>query len=88
MEYEDKHYLLLARSSDGYIHQKVSVFCGLDKAVTFTTLMMASSPRLVRGEIIDGNRTHVGDFSVKPCLYIYRDQMGEYSTEKTEKRPQ
>lgn len=81
MEYENKHYLLLARSSDGYIHQKVSVFCGLDKAVTFTRFMMASSPRLVRGEIIDGNRTHIGDFSVGPCLFIYRDENGEYSTE-------
>lgn len=78
---ENKNYLLLARSGDGYIHEKVAVNCTLDMAINTTKLIMQSSPRLVRGEVIDGNRTHVGDFSVKPCVYIKRNAEGVFTEE-------
>lgn len=81
---EGNNYLLLARSADGYIHEKVAVKCSLDNALYMIKFVMESSPRLVRGEIIEGNRTHMGDFSIKPCMFIYRD--GEAYTEQTERR--
>ena len=78
---ENKNYLLVARSRDGYIHEKVNVFCQAEEAVQIIKSIMNTSPRLVRGEIINGNRTHIGDFSVSPFLFVYRSESGEYSTE-------
>lgn len=78
---ENKNYLLVARSGDGYIHEKVAVKCDLDAAKLMVKMIMSSSPRLVRGEIIDGNRTHVGDFSVKPCVYVRRDKEDNFTEE-------
>jgi len=70
---EAKNYLLIARSGDGFMHEKVNLMCDVETAKLVLKLMMQTSPRLVRGEIIDGNRTHIGDFSVKPSVFIYRD---------------
>lgn len=81
---EHKNYLLLARSNDGFIHEKVSISCGLDMAVNVCRMVMTTSPRLVRGEVIEGNRTHIGDFSVRPLVFIYRD--GESFSEQTERQ--
>ena len=79
---ETKNYLLLARSGDGFMHEKVNLLCDLDTAKSVLKLMMQTSPRLVRGEIIDGNRTHTGDFRNKPCVFIYRDE-NTYTEEKS-----
>lgn len=81
---EPKNYLLLARSNDGYIHEKVAINGTLHNALYMIRFIMQSSPRLVRGEVIEGNRTHAGDFSVKPCMFIYRE--GEAYVEQTERR--
>ena len=69
---DNKNYLLLARCADGYIQEKVNMFCDLHFAKLAIRMMMQSSPRLVRGEIIEGNRTHIGDFRVKPLVHVQR----------------
>jgi len=79
---ESKNYVLLARSRDGFIHEKVKVNCTLDSAATVLTYMMAASPRLTRGEIIEGDKTHLGDFSVKPTLFLYIEDNGEITHQK------
>jgi len=78
---DNKNYLLLARCADGYIHEKVNMFCDLHFAKLAIRMMMQSSPRLVRGEIIEGNRTHTGDFRVKPLVHIRRDNENIFSEE-------
>lgn len=78
---ENSNYLLIARSGDGYIHEKVAVKCDLDAAKLMVKMIMMSSSRLVRGEIIVGNRTHVGDFSVRPCVYIKRSSEDLFTEE-------
>lgn len=81
---ESKNYLLVARSGDGFMYEKVTANCDLQTAKLFLKGIMATSPRLVRGEIIDGNRTHIGDFRVKPLVFVYRD--GDTFTEEADWR--
>ena len=78
---ETRNYLLVARSGDGYMHEKVNMSCDLHFAKLAIRMMMKASPRLVRGEIIEGNRTHIGDFGVKPLVFIYRDSEDVFTEE-------
>ena len=82
---ETKNYLLLARSGDGFMHEKVNILCDLNFAKLTVKMIMKTSPRLTRGEIIEGNRTHTGDFRNKPLVFIYRDGEDVF-TEETEWR--
>jgi protein involved in ribonucleotide reduction len=66
MSYEVKNYLLLARTNTGAIEEKVNVLTDLATAKSVLDLIMRTKKSLVRGEIIDGNRNWIGDFSVKP----------------------
>jgi len=66
MSYEVKNYLLLARTNTGAIEEKVNVLTDLQTAKSVLDLIMRTKKSLVRGEIIDGNRNWIGDFSVKP----------------------
>jgi hypothetical protein len=78
---ETKNYLLVARTRDGYMQEKVNTSCTLDEAVKFLKSMMLTSPKLVRGEIIDGNRDYIGDFRVRPFLFVSRDREGNFLEE-------
>ena len=66
MSCEMKNYLLLARTNTGGIEEKVNVFTDLETAKAVLNLIMRTKKSLVRGEIIEGNRNWIGDFSVKP----------------------
>jgi hypothetical protein len=66
MSYEIKNYLLLARTNTGAIEEKVNVLTDLQTAKSVLNLIMRTKKTLVRGEIIEGNRNWIGDFSVKP----------------------
>jgi hypothetical protein len=71
MSYEMKNYLLMARTNTGAIEEKVNVFCTLEVAKGILNVIMDTKKSLVRGEIIEGNRNWIGDFSVKPIWSQY-----------------
>ena len=73
---ESKNYLLVARTRDGYMQEKVTTNCTVEEAKKFLSAMMNTSHKLVRGEIIDGNRDYIGDFRVRPFVYLSRDREG------------
>jgi len=65
-----QNYLLLARTNTGAIEEKVNVLCTFAEATYILKFIMESKNSLVRGEIIEGNRSWIGDFRVKPIWSI------------------
>jgi hypothetical protein len=76
---ENKNYLLLTRHYDGYIQSKVLIHGDIDTAKSVLTMMMKVSPKLVKGEIVDGDRDYIGDFRVRPSVYIRRDKENNFT---------
>lgn len=69
---EKKIYLLVIRDRIGAF-TKQKVFCTIEDARHFLLCMMLAG-KFNRGDIIDGDRDYIGDFTVKP---IEQYQMGE-----------
>ena len=76
---DTKNYLLVTRHYDGYIQNKVALHTDVETAKGVLVMMMKVSPRLVKGEIVDGDRDYVGDFRVKPFVYIKRDKENNFT---------
>jgi hypothetical protein len=62
----DKVYLLLTRNNNGAYTEKVKVFGDLYFCKTVLNSMMRTSPKNIRGEIIEGDREWIMDFRVRP----------------------
>jgi hypothetical protein len=62
-------YLILARTNTGEVMEKVCMECSIEDAIKSCRNIMATSKKITRGEIVEGNRQWIGDFTVKP---IYR----------------
>ena len=69
---EKKIYLLVIRDRIGAF-TKQKVYCTIEEARHFLHCMMLAG-KFNRGDIIDGERDYIGDFSVKPIEYY---EMGE-----------
>ncbi len=69
---EKKIYLLVIRDRIGAF-TKQKVLCTIEEARFILTCMMHAG-KFNRGDIIEGDRDYIGDFSVKP---IERYEMGE-----------
>lgn len=69
---EKKIYLVVIRDRIGAF-TKQKVYCTFDEARFILEAMMLAG-KFNRGDIIEGDKTHVGDFSVKP---IAQYEMGE-----------
>jgi hypothetical protein len=65
-----QNYLLLGRSNTGAILEKVNLHCALYEAQRIIQMMMECNNNIVRGQVIEGNRAWIGDFSVKPVWEI------------------
>jgi hypothetical protein len=68
-----QNYLLLARTNTGAIEEKVNVFTDLETAKSVLKLIMRTKKSLLRGEIIEGNRSWIMDLRVKPIWSIGYD---------------
>jgi hypothetical protein len=68
---ERKNYLVMVRNTTtGAIEEKANVFCFFETAQLIVRCMMDSKKGNVKGQIIEGNRNWIGDFSVKPIWEI------------------
>ncbi len=76
---DTKNYLLVTRNNDGYMNSKVTIHGSFEDAKGVVKLMMKASPRIVKGEIIEGGRDYIGDFRVRPLLVIERDKENNFS---------
>jgi hypothetical protein len=69
---EKKIYLVIIRDRIGAF-TKQKVYCTFDEARFILEAMMLAG-KFNRGEIIEGDKTHVGDFSIKPLKkYVMGD---------------
>ncbi len=71
---ENKIYLLIIRDNIG-VFAKQKVFCNIEEA-RFILKCMLLGNKYTRGDIIEGDRTHVGDFSVRPIEQYVMDKEG------------
>ena len=63
-------YLLLARTNTGEIMEKVCLECDIQFAIQVCRSMMGTTTKITRGEIIEGNKQWIGDFTVKPIYKL------------------
>jgi len=79
MEY--KNYLLVATGTTTGAFEKVNVLCDMQLAKSILHCIMKSSSRINLGEIFEGNRTHIGDFRVRPFYRVRIDKDGNSNEE-------
>ena len=68
-----KMWLVISRKLDGYISERVKLFCTLEEAKNVGTLMLHS--KCVRFEIYEDAKEYMGDFRMKPIYYEVRNEI-------------
>jgi hypothetical protein len=69
-------YLILARTNTGEVMEKVCVECSIEDAIKTSRYIMATSKKITRSDIIEGNRQWIGDFTVKPAFRVTKTDDG------------